>query len=277
LCQGIQRELQRTVRRVQQDHGTHAVAEAQAVGSGRHRQADFRCEDPQPLGNSGDLRPCALQPVIERRLGMLGHLGGRGGADKAGREALARSRVPVTPDLHGIHLGVSHPGVEELDDGGQFVGDHNHHVDKLGKTAENALESGVDAQIIYGQEYADSVWGNGARAFRVVGSVTPKKGDKVTFSGANTGEVNGIPVIDSAPFCAEIDDIYICGLIRAQGKHHTVCQSGDSGGPVFEITGKKEALAVGIITAEGDSGRLCFYTELSYITNLMHVSVAVHK
>jgi hypothetical protein len=152
-----------------------------------------------------------------------------------------------------------------------------HHVDKLGKTAENALEGGVDAQIINGQEYADSVWGNGARAFRVVGLVTPKKGDKVTFSGAKTGEVNSIPVIDSAPFCANIDDIYVCGLIRAQSKHHTVCQSGDSGGPVFEIPRKKEARAVGIITAEGDSGRLCFYTELSYITHLMHVSVAVHK
>lgn len=59
--------------------------------------------------------------------------------------------------------------------------------------------SGVDAQIINGQEYADSVWGNGARAFSVVGTATPKKGDKVTFSGAKTGEVNSIPVIDSAP------------------------------------------------------------------------------
>jgi hypothetical protein len=125
-----------------------------------------------------------------------------------------------------------------------------------------------------GRQYEDSIWGKGVKKYSIVGALIAKKGDKIAFSGASTKFINNVEVIDKLPFCTTIGGFDLCGLMRAQAKNRKVCGTNDSGGPVVKIEPHNKARAVGIITAHGDSGHLCLFTAIDYITNIFHVNIA---
>jgi hypothetical protein len=150
----------------------------------------------------------------------------------------------------------------------------NHlKVQRLGATTANFVPDGIDAQTISGEKYQGLIWGNGNTTFSVVGTFTATKNDKIAFSGARTGLVLNVNVITRLPFCAEIGNLDLCGLMQASDAKRVICIPGDSGGPVFKRVGSgNHADAVGIITATADGGHLCVYTEIGIIDTVLHVA-----
>lgn len=87
---------------------------------------------------------------------------------------------------------------------------------RIGQTDEQAIPSGVDAQLMGGEKYEDSVWGKGAKQYPISGTFLAKKGDDLAFSGSDTGLRAGVKVIDKIPFCADLGGFDLCGLMRAR-------------------------------------------------------------
>jgi hypothetical protein len=121
-----------------------------------------------------------------------------------------------------------------------------------------------DNELIGGGDgYAGRIWVgpvNTSTSYPVHQAANSCTGCKVYFDGSVTGQA--LATLVGAPGCGNIEGQVLCGLQRADGSG-TVCQEGDSGGPVFAWDGNGGVTAVGIITAVStDSTSVCVYTQL---------------
>lgn len=132
----------------------------------------------------------------------------------------------------------------------------------------------IDVQTI-GANAWGAVWENGSNLATPYDTLHPGLGQQITFDGAQTGMVTNNPVTDPGPFCILGDETAdgetYCGLGEADNpEFDTICQGGDSGGPVFQRTSNPGSIqAVGIISLGyvSDTGLQsydCVYTLLSY-------------
>lgn len=132
----------------------------------------------------------------------------------------------------------------------------------------------IDVQTI-GSSAWGVVWENGDVTAFPTGTLYPGVGQQITFDGSITGMVTNNPVTNPGPFCilgdeTEDGETY-CGLGQANNpEFDSICQGGDSGGPVFQRTSNPDQVeAVGLISLGyvGDTGLqsyMCDYTLLSY-------------
>jgi hypothetical protein len=162
--------------------------------------------------------------------------------------------------------------------GGQYMVTAGHcgsgtwktHASTVGNTSLNYLTatSGNDFQITYlAGGGLGVVWTNGTNTAPVTGALFPAVGAPITFNGGITGEVRGVTVqavSQSQCFSDPSTGGTICAtnLTKAE-KSGTVCQPGDSGGPVYSHTPSANVLAVGII--EGGDGSTCYATQIDHI------------
>jgi hypothetical protein len=112
------------------------------------------------------------------------------------------------------------------------------------------------------------VWGNNYTVYNPYTTLTPGKGQGITFDGAITGEVHDIGVTTAGPECLSTNGGTICGVgVAGSTTGKVICQDGDSGGPVYERTSTAgEVQAVGLITASNSAENVCIYTLLNSIT-----------
>jgi hypothetical protein len=112
------------------------------------------------------------------------------------------------------------------------------------------------------------VWGNNYTVYNPYTTLTPGKGQGITFDGAITGEVHDIGVTTAGPECLSTNGGTICGVgVAGSTSGKVICQDGDSGGPVYERTSTAgEVQAVGLITASNSAKNVCIYTLLNSIT-----------
>ena len=141
----------------------------------------------------------------------------------------------------------------------------------LGATSTNYFPSTVyDVQTIglqAGWTAWGDVWGDNYTIYKPYTTLTPAVGQAITFDGALSGEVHGIPVTNAGPFCYIINNLYYCGLGEAGSANGPViCQDGDSGGPVFQRTPTQGPVqAIGLITLSNNTENVCDYTLLNSI------------
>ncbi len=108
----------------------------------------------------------------------------------------------------------------------------------MGSTATNYFQDSQhdDFETIYTLPHGSSsagegVWGNDGASFIIAGTEIPAQGSKMTFDGSVTGEVRGASVGDN-DLCQVVGGIETCHLIEGTDSN-TICQGGDSGGPVY--------------------------------------------
>ena len=96
-------------------------------------------------------------------------------------------------------------------------------------------------------------------------------GVKITTDGATSGEVSGNIIDVSMPFCQTFDDgKTTCHLWHAQNPNGaTICDSGDSGGPLYERSNTSYVYAAGLIVGTSD-GTDCFYHTMQDMANLFN-------
>jgi hypothetical protein len=132
----------------------------------------------------------------------------------------------------------------------------------------------IDVQTI-GSSAWGVVWENGDVTAFPYDTLYPGLGQQITFDGSITGMVTNNPVTEPGPFCVlgdeTLDGETYCGLGKASNpEFDTICQGGDSGGPVFQRTSNpSQVQAIGIISLGyvSDTGLVsyeCDYTLLSY-------------
>lgn len=130
---------------------------------------------------------------------------------------------------------------------------------KMGSTSTSYFENGSqnDFQTIYVPAGAlPYVWGNSGLTYPVTGQLLPAPGTQVTFDGSVTGMVtnNTVLEVDGTDFeiYDSVNGTYYSAfpVIQASNPNgNTICQPGDSGGPVFQRTSGSNVNAVGTIVA----------------------------
>lgn len=109
------------------------------------------------------------------------------------------------------------------------------------------------------------VWGNGGTAYNVIGQVVPAVGADITFDGSVTGEVRGVPVksVGSCQsFATDFGIEEVCHLVEGKSGG-TICQPGDSGGPIYQhTTGSEYAPVNAVATIVGGSSTDCYGEEI---------------
>lgn len=84
----------------------------------------------------------------------------------------------------------------------------------------------------------------------------------VTVSGATTGEINNAKILMIDQCIGEPQGVHpACHQSYIYKDHSTLCQLGDSGGPVFQRLATGGAKAVGIIKAKDAYGG-CWYSQI---------------
>ena len=87
----------------------------------------------------------------------------------------------------------------------------------------------------------------------------------VTFDGATTGEVPYATVIKADACITFTDGIQTCHLNEAQRSGYTLCQGGDSGGPVYQRTSNNQVYPTGTIVGTNGAGDICTYQRIREI------------
>lgn len=136
---------------------------------------------------------------------------------------------------------------------------------EMGGTSTNYFGDGnyddfqTIATLPHGSASTDpAVWGNSGSTYGVIGSTDPSSGSHMTFDGSVTGMVQGATV-GGSDLCVWFDDdtVLDCNLIEGTDSS-TICQLGDSGGPVFVVDGTTgDVYAVGTVVGE-DDGTTCW-------------------
>jgi hypothetical protein len=109
------------------------------------------------------------------------------------------------------------------------------------------------------------VWGNGGASYNVIGQIIPAVGADITFDGSVTGEVRGVPVksVGSCQFFSSPAGLEeVCHMVEG-ASGGTICQNGDSGGPMYQhTTGSEYAPVNAVATIVGGSSNDCFGEEI---------------
>ncbi|BBH18013.1 hypothetical protein Back2_23000 [Nocardioides baekrokdamisoli] len=137
----------------------------------------------------------------------------------------------------------------------------------------------VDAELINGKTYASDIWNGGVTTtsdLAVQGSGYSCQGCQINFDGSFSGQTLGT-VQQANTFCAtikspEFGNYTACGLREVKSSGGTLCQGGDSGGPVFAYNGPGGATAVGIITGQYSNSD-CLYTQVPDILSRWSLSI----
>jgi hypothetical protein len=99
----------------------------------------------------------------------------------------------------------------------------------------------------------------------------------VSFDGATTGQVPDA-IVDEKDVCLSStffgDGYRRCYMNRARSTS-TICQEGDSGGPVYQRAPNYTAYATGTIIGQLQSGgtQYCWYARMRHIINTLNVSL----
>lgn len=138
---------------------------------------------------------------------------------------------------------------------------------QMGNTSTAYFENGSenDFQTIYVPSGAIAdVWGNGGALYPASGQLLPAVGVQITFDGSITGEVtnNNVSAVNATDYNVydSLNNTYYNAypVVQAYNPYgHTVCQPGDSGGPVFQRTSGSNVNAVGTIVAAYGNGSSC--------------------
>ncbi len=148
-----------------------------------------------------------------------------------------------------------------------------HSLHPLGNTSRNYFHgfggsTATDIQTVGPANLWGQVWGNSTTVYFPYTTLHPTATTPITFDGARTGTVFGVSVVIAGPFCRIIGGLDVCNLGEGFSSRHTVCQPGDSGGPVFQRTNSNFIKAVGTITAASSDGRTCLYTLIGAIQSV---------
>jgi hypothetical protein len=128
----------------------------------------------------------------------------------------------------------------------------------VGSTSTNYLSgsSTHDYQTIYAPGGGlGVVWGNSGALYPVTNQLLPAVGAAITFDGSVTGEVRGntVNAVNASVYAYNgINNTYYTAypVVEATNPNGTwICQSGDSGGPVYSHTPSSDVWAVGTISA----------------------------
>ena len=155
----------------------------------------------------------------------------------------------------------------------------------VGTTTHNYLTatSGNDFQSIQIPGGGiDAVWTNGSNVALVSGALYPAVGAPITYNGSFTGEMRGNTVTKVGVEICDIEgssetgyqDYCIVNQVIAQNPNGTsICQKGDSGGPVYSHTPGTDVEAVGIISAGLPGGVTCYATLIDHIAFITHTTL----
>lgn len=135
----------------------------------------------------------------------------------------------------------------------------------MGTVSNRVLGGGsIDAELIptKTQPY---IWGNSGTLYGVNGDIDVGVGGTVCFDGAKTGE-NCNDAVSQHDICIQYTTgQYVCHVSEAVNSNHTVCQGGDSGGPVYKKTsGGTEVNVAGEVVAY-NTVHDCYYAILGYV------------
>ncbi|HMD95009.1 MAG TPA: hypothetical protein VKG80_20440 [Trebonia sp.] len=183
-----------------------------------------------------------------------------------------------------VTLGNAHPGNHWILTAGH-CGENTFYTNAsnwqtVGSTSTDYMagyggSTTIDVQTIGPASAWGAVWENGDNYAVPYDTLYPGEGQQITFDGSMTGMVTNNPVTDPGPFCLLGDETAdgetYCGLGEAENpEFDTICQGGDSGGPVFQRTSSSTSIqAVGLVSLGyvSDTGLQsydCVYTLLSY-------------
>lgn len=130
---------------------------------------------------------------------------------------------------------------------------------QMGNTYSSYFEDGSENDFqtidVPGGAIAE-VWGNGGTLYPVSGQLLPAVGTQITFDGSVTGEVtnNNVTATNAIDYSVydSLNNTYYNAYPMVQAYNpngYTICQPGDSGGPVFQRTSGSNVNAVGTIVA----------------------------
>lgn len=157
--------------------------------------------------------------------------------------------------------------------GAQGVGEGYAHFGTM--QFRRLSEGDVDAGLVSDVDYGGRMWAhsnlydNSGYSLPVHSSANSCQGCTIMVNGSFTG-LKAALLTGPGNRCNRFDDgITSCGLqLITPTSGGSVCQGGDSGGPVFAYDGQGGVIAVGIITGSGTSAGTCYYTQVPTILNV---------
>jgi hypothetical protein len=184
-------------------------------------------------------------------------------------------------NLNGVHYGITAGHCWDL---GAWVdvtrssgGTNNWGAgyDSFGTVQVRSFGNGLlDDELVGGRDYGGRIWisnnllDNNNTSAPVHDARASCGGCNVYFNGSFTGR--SLAHVVAYEGCANVNDhgvlVNDCGMWSATSANgQRICQSGDSGGPVFAFDGRGGVTAVGIITACSPNGLTGFYTDIPQI------------
>ena len=151
----------------------------------------------------------------------------------------------------GWYLSGRQSGYGDGTDMGGTSGSGNYFQDPAEDDFQTILTLPIGSNSAEGYIY----YGTGDTKYYIEGPATVAKGQKMTFDGSVTGQVRGATAGNSG-LCEWFDShtVQVCHLIEGTDSA-TICQSGDSGGPVIVVddnTGGATAVATIVGGSETD-------------------------
>lgn len=147
----------------------------------------------------------------------------------------------------------------------------------LGSTSTDYLNgrggnTNIDVQTIGPVNAVGQVWGD-TSTYIPYTILYPAQFDNICIDGADPkpGSPSGLQcnvgVAAPGPYCLTTSDgLTHCSVAEAYDPNRQICLGGDSGGPAFQRNASGNLVkAVGIITADGENGHDCWYTQIGPI------------
>ena len=148
-----------------------------------------------------------------------------------------------------LGFGLSHDGDRQYAVTGHHIASsYTHYIFVLGSTAESEfVVNGIDVRAVYApdSQVSDDVYVTSTFTRDVIGSKYPSMGLAVCKSGVATGVTCGAIVDDLLTYTTQ----GVSGLTGATANFSVAI--GDSGAPVYQISGSSSAWAVGMVSAGG--------------------------